>query len=199
MTDEATARFPAQFRIGETYVTLRFLRLSDREALLAFAQSLADEDLLFLRRNITQAKDVDAWLREVADGTTTTIVAEMDGRIAGYGGLHRNLLRWTAHVAEMRLLVAAEHRGIGIGGLLGREVFRIALLEGVSKVVGQLTASQVAAIATMESLGLRPEAIMRGHVRDRNGVSHDLLLFSRDLRLSAGQHALMGTAEVWEP
>ena len=31
MTDEATARFPAQFRIGETYVTLRFLRLSDRE------------------------------------------------------------------------------------------------------------------------------------------------------------------------
>jgi len=196
MSAEVAARLPAEFRVGGKLVTLRFMRSADREALLTFARSLEDNDLLFLRRDITSERDVDVWLREVADGATTTILAEVDGRIAGYGGLHRNSLRWTAHVADMRLLLAPEQRGFGIGGLLAREIFRLALLEGISKVIGQLTTSQPAAIATMESLGFRPEAILGGHVRDRHGITHDLVIFSRDLRHAACQLDLMGTAEV---
>ena len=196
MTEDGP-RFPTRFTLGGHQVSLRYMRVSDRNGMLTFARALPDEDLLFLRRDITEESQVDAWLRDVADGEATTILAECDGQLIGYGALHRNTLRWSDHVAEMRLLVAPTWRGMGLGGLLAREVFHVAVVEGVLKVIGQLTASQKSAIATMESLGFRPDAILRGHVRDRLGNSHDLLLFSRDMRHYAAQQRLMGTAEVF--
>lgn len=193
---EGTLRFPMYLRLAGHEVSLRYMRPSDRLRMHAFAKVLPGDDLLFLRRDITEERQLDEWLRDVADGLATTLLAEISGQLVGYGALQRSTLRWTDHVADMRLMVAPAWRGIGIGGLLAREVFRIAVSEGLLKVVGQLAAEQTSAIATMESLGFRPEAILRGHVRDRAGNPHDLLLFSRDMRHYAEQQHLMGMAEV---
>ena len=46
--------------------------------ILAFARALPEHDLLFLRRDITQPDQVDAWLRDTTAGNATTVLA-VDG------------------------------------------------------------------------------------------------------------------------
>ena len=41
-----------------------------------------------------------------------------------------------------------------------------------------MTLDQKGAIATFESLGFRPEALLRDHVKDRQGGLHDLIMMS---------------------
>ena len=44
-----------------------------------------------------------------------------------------------------------------------------------------MTVDQQGAIAVFESLGFRAEALLRNHVRDRDGKAHDLVLLGHDV------------------
>ena len=44
-----------------------------------------------------------------------------------------------------------------------------------------MTADQQAAIAVFEEMGFKPEALLRDHVRDREGVKHDIVILSHDV------------------
>lgn len=60
-----------------------------------------------------------------------------------------------------------------------------------------MTLGQKGAIAVFESLGFRPEALLRDHVKDREGKKHDLLVFSHEVARFAAQRAAYGVAEVF--
>ena len=81
-------------------------------------------------------------------------------------------------MAELRVLVAADYRGKGLGRLLTQEAFRAALRSGIEKMVARMTLDQKGAISTFESLGFRPEALLKDHVKDRQGGLHDLIMMS---------------------
>ncbi len=70
------ARFPRQvlMRNGRS-AELRLMGPSDRDRVLAFAQTLPEDDLLFLRWDITQPAIVDEWIREAEAGRVSTILA----------------------------------------------------------------------------------------------------------------------------
>jgi len=72
-------------------------------------------------------------------------------------------------------------RGRGLGRLLVQQCFAPALELGLDKLVAQMTVDQVAAIAVFEELGFRAEALLRDHVKDRDGQLHDLALLSHDV------------------
>ena len=80
----------------------------------------------------------------------------------------------------MRLLVSAERRGAGLGRDLLECAFAIAERRGLTKLTAQMTPDQIASIALFESLGFRGEALLKGHVRDRDGTLHDLVTLSHD-------------------
>ncbi len=182
MTNIEGARgYPSQVTISGKRVTLRLMTDGDRAAMLAFARALPEHDLLFLRRDITDERAVDAWLHDIADGEVVTVLAEVDGAIGGYATTHRSSLRWSEHVAELRVLVGEPLRGLGIGRLLTQEAFALALGQGIEKMVAQMTLDQKGAIATFEELGFRPEALLRDHVKDRQGSKHDLLVMGHDV------------------
>ena len=106
--------------------------------------------------------------------------------------MHRNDLSWSAHVAELRVSVAPMMRGKGLGRILTQEVFAIALGSGVEKMVAQMTLDQKGAIATFEGMGFRPEALLRDHVKDRDGNKHDLLVLSHEVARFEAQRAAYG-------
>jgi hypothetical protein len=60
----------------------------DKEGILNFARSLPPDDLLFLRTDITEPATIDQWVRNVEDGTTHTVLAELSGKVIGYASLH---------------------------------------------------------------------------------------------------------------
>jgi len=197
MTMQEVRTYPVTRRLSDRDVTLRFLTRDDKAALLAFARALPEHDLLFLRRDITQDEAVNDWLGEMESGEIVTIIATDGAEILGYATIHRSLLRWTAHVAELRVMVAASMRGAGLGRVLTQEAFANALAEGIEKMVAQMTLDQKGAIATFEGLGFRPEALLRDQVKDREGNKHDLLVLSHEVARFEAQRAAYGVSEAF--
>jgi RimJ/RimL family protein N-acetyltransferase len=178
--------YPRQMKLGEGRgATLRLMTPADRDAVLGMARSLPQDDLLFLRMDITQPRAVDEWVDNVQKGRTITVMAEMGGQIAAYASLHINEVLWTRHVGEIRIIVAPKYRRLHLGRRLAEEVFAIAKNLGLKKITAQMTPDQIAARATFERLGFQPEALLADYVVDLKGQTRDLLIMSYDV---AGFH-----------
>jgi L-amino acid N-acyltransferase YncA len=153
----------------------------DRDVALAFARSLPVHDLLFLRRDITRPENIDYWLNGIERGRIRSVLAETDGKVQGYATVDRGELSWSPHVAELRVLVSATMRGKGLGRLLTQEAFAIALGLGIEKMIAQMTVDQKSAIAAFEGMGFKAEALLRDHIKDRDGNKHDLLILAHEV------------------
>ena len=198
LTSEHPAdRYPASGTVGGRAAVLRLMTRDDGDAMLAFARGLPVHDLLFLRRDITQPEQIERWLASIDEGVFTTLLLLDDADvICGYATVDHYELTWQRHIAELRVLVGAEMRGHGVGRLLTEEAFRIALAMGVEKVVGQMTVDQEHAIAVFRSLGFQPEALLRDHVKDRDGRKNDLVILSHDVASFQSKLAAVGTSEA---
>ncbi|HJU09638.1 MAG TPA: GNAT family N-acetyltransferase [Candidatus Binataceae bacterium] len=190
--------YPREIRVGDEMLTLRYMIAADRDAMVAFAQALPAHDLLFLRRDITRPDMVDLWLEDINRERITTILAEHAGVIVGYATVDRGDVTWSPHVAELRVMVASSMRRRGLGRVLTMEAFRIALDRGVEKMVAQMTTDQEGAIAVFETLGFRTEALLRNHVKDREGQKLDLLIMAHDVERFLAQMEAYGMAEALE-
>jgi RimJ/RimL family protein N-acetyltransferase len=192
---QAAATYPRTIDSAKGPIELRFMSPADRDAVLAFAQALPVHDLLFLPRDISQPKVLDAWVRELDRDALTTLLAVRDGRVIGCATIARQPLSWSPHVAELRVVVLPEARGSGLGRTLGESAFALAVPLGIEKFVAQMTADQAAAIAVFETMGYRAEALLRDHVRDRNGVKHDIVILSHDVAKFAARMEAYGFTE----
>ncbi|MBS1810422.1 MAG: GNAT family N-acetyltransferase [Acidobacteria bacterium] len=173
--------YPYTMKVKGRAITLRLMTANDRDEVLAFAQALPADDLLFLPIDITHPKVVDGWMRTVGSGRTTTIVAEENGSLIGMGTLVRSETTWARHLGNMRLLVSPNARGMGLGSVLANEVFTHAQTMGLQKIIAQMAADEQGARAVFEKLGFRVEALLTDYVMDRNGRTHDLIVMSYDV------------------
>jgi hypothetical protein len=74
---------------------------AERDAILAFARELREEDLLYLRTDITDPAVVDDWLESVRNGNTVSLLAKVNANVAGYASIHREPAKWTRWVGEL--------------------------------------------------------------------------------------------------
>jgi L-amino acid N-acyltransferase YncA len=185
MTAEQTSTlsktYPRQLTLKDTEFTFRLMAAEDGNAMLEFARRLPPNDLLFLRLDIASPDGVSEWVQNIASGRTITVLAEAEGKIAGYASVHHNAVTWSRHVGEIRVIVSTDYRRHGLGRRLTDEVFDIARDLGLRKITAQMTPDQTAARATFERLGFRPEALLADYVLDREGHTRDLLIMSHDV------------------
>lgn len=160
---------------------IRLMTSDDRDALLGFANDLPQEDLLFLRRDITDAAVVDDWMASLATESIYSLVAYDGETLAGYASVNRNPAPWTRRVGEIRVNVGPEYRGKGLGRNLTSEIFDLARSLELKKVMAHMTTDQAGAQAAFRRLGFVPEALLADYVEDRNGVSRDLVIMSYDV------------------
>jgi len=194
MTDRA---YPREIAHSGRSFTLRHMEDSDKAGILAFARALPPTDLMFLRRDITHPRVVAAWLQNIADGSIVSLLAIEKGAIVGCATIVTDPLSWSKHVGELRILVSSEIRGAGLGRVLAQEAFALGLEQGLAKFVAQMTPDQQGALAMFSGLGFRPEALLRDHVKDREGTTHDIVILSHDVARAEAQHAAMGMDEAF--
>lgn len=173
-------------------VVIRPLERVDEEAVMAFAQTLPQHDLLFVTRDLTQARVVRAWLDAVEGGEIHSQVALVDGEVAGYSALVSDPLSWSPHVGEIRVLVGAEHRRRKIGRQLAQAARDKGIELGLEKLIARMTVDQRGAIALFEELGFRGEALLRDHVKTKDGQLYDLAILSLDVETSRSRRSMMG-------
>ena len=163
-------------------VSLRLMGAADKAAMLQFARSLPQEDLLFLHTDITDPASEDEWITDIERGTTVTLLAEPERLMAGYASLHVNSLRWTRRVGEIAINITPEWRSKGLGEGLCAEIVELAGALELRKITAQMVADHKSARALFERLGFHVEALLPDWVEDRDGHCRDLLLMAYDLR-----------------
>ena len=133
---------------------------------------------LSLRTDITDPAIIDAWVQNIEEGRSVTVLAECDDSVAGYASIHTDGARWTRRVGEIRVQVGIDYRGLGLGKRLVGEIFRLSQDLGLKKMAAMMTPEQASARATFEELGFRVEAQLQDWVVDREGRSRDLMILS---------------------
>lgn len=194
MTEQRS--YPRHVKTEAGDIEFRLMTRADEAAVLAFAQKLPTHDLLFLPRNISQPKVLSAWINEIERGDITSLVAIKDGKVVGCGTLVRDPHSWSPHVGEIRMVVSLDVRGQGVGRALSQETFAIALGAGLEKFSVQMTVDQRAAIALFESLGFKAEALLRDHVRDVEGKTHDIVVLGHNVAQVRAQMEAYGVSEA---
>lgn len=181
-TGQLDDRFPLDVTLDDgRRIQLRLMTGDDRDAVLAFARSLPEEDLLFLRLDLTQADVIDDWIANLESGNSTSLVAYDDQALVGYATVHRNPAPWTRRVGEIRVNVGADYRGKGLGKNLTGQIFDVARSLGLKKLMANMTSDQPGAQAAFRRLGFVAEALLADYVEDRNGTSRDLVIMSYDV------------------
>ncbi len=177
----AQRTFPWVARIGGASIALRLMASQDRGAFQAFIKKQPEDDLFFLMMDLAAPEGLARKLRGIEAGQDTTVLAEQDGKLLGYGSLHHGETRWFRHLGEVRLLVAPHQRSHGLGKVLAQEVFSIARELGLRKIVARMASSQKGARRLFENLGFQIEALLADWAIDRHGKMQDLVLMSYDV------------------
>ena len=194
-TDIEMHQLPLDMHPGNRTIRLRHLASDDGNALLEFGRRQPNEDLLFQERDITNVSDIGDWIHETEAGRIRSVVAEESGEIIGYATIERGRLRWTRHVAEIRVMVDVSARRLGLGHILLGLAFEGALSDDVAKIIAQMTPDQVGARKIFERLGFVEDAVLTRHVASADGELHDLVVmrFDTNQRLmcvECGQYVL---------
>ncbi|MEM8768581.1 MAG: GNAT family N-acetyltransferase [Pseudomonadota bacterium] len=167
--------------LGDSEIDIHAMSRDDRDAMLAFAQKLPDDDLLFLRVDITQPEVVDQWLDQIEEGHSVSLVAYDSAGLIGYATVHRTEARWTRNLGELRVNVSADYRGKGLGRHLTSEIFDVARSLGLRKLMASMISDQKGAQAAFRRLGFVTEAMFSDHVDDMNGTPRDLVVMTHDI------------------
>jgi RimJ/RimL family protein N-acetyltransferase len=153
--------YPIQLKLRDGHsAVIRVMEPDDLDKIIDFARNLPADDLLFLRTDITDRHVVQQWVDNIKNGTTITLLAEVDGELAAYASVHLDQARWTRRVGEIRIITSSRYRGAGLGRRLSAEVFDLARSLGLKKITAQMTTDQTAARAAFEHLGFQVEAIL---------------------------------------
>lgn len=178
--------------INGRMIEIRAFERGDVVAIGQFAAALPAHDLLFLSRDIQHARVIEAWAQSIADGEIESLIALDGNTVVATTAIVRDPLSWSPHVAEIRLLVAPSVRGHGLGRLLLDGSISLAGERGATKLIARMTPDQRGAIALFEESGFRGEAMLRDHVRDRDGKVFDLAILALDTRRARDAKASWG-------
>ncbi len=172
------SRSPGTLSVAGTDGRLQKLAPEDRNKLTAFIATMPSHDLLYVNRDVTEPKVIDAWIEAEIKGSTLTTLAMLDDQVIGVASLVRDPLSWSPHVGEIRVMVGPGVRRAGVGRTLIEESFAHAASNDIQKLVAHMTVDQRGAFAIFEALGFYGEALLRNHVRDASGKMHDIAIMS---------------------
>src|SRR5215203_2799481 len=83
--------YPRRLKLkGRRSVQVRPMVEADAEALHRFFLRIPEDDLLFLRRDVTDRSVIAGWAEDISAGRTLTLLAERDGDVVGEASIHRN-------------------------------------------------------------------------------------------------------------
>jgi L-amino acid N-acyltransferase YncA len=165
-----------------TKVTVRNLTIEDLDRLMSFYQSLPEEDLKYLRVDVTNRNIVRQRIEYAEAGNIFRIIALKGDSIIADGALELTTEEWRSHQGELRVIVAKEFRRKGVGMIIMRELYFLALEKKVEKVVAKMMKPQVAARTICKKLGFREEVLIHDYVKDQSGKSQDLVIMTCDIQ-----------------
>jgi L-amino acid N-acyltransferase YncA len=159
-----------------TEILFRNLKKKDKNRLTVFFKSLPKEDRVYLRRDITDKETIKQVIKSSKSGESPRIVALDKDNIVAYGLLELEKRQWNKQSCEIRLLISKDYRRKGLGMLLARELYSLAISEKVEEIIVKMMKPQKAAISIFKRMGFKQEAVLYDYVIDLEGIKQDLII-----------------------
>ncbi|MBU0529951.1 GNAT family N-acetyltransferase [bacterium] len=159
-----------------TEILFRPLKKKDKNQLTVFFKSLPKEDRLYLRRDITDKETIKQVIISSKSGESPRIIALDKDNIVAYGLLELEKRQWNKHSCEIRLLISKAYRRKGLGMLLARELYSLAISEKVEEIIVKMMKPQKAAISIFKRMGFKEEAVLYDYAIDLEGRKQNLII-----------------------
>jgi L-amino acid N-acyltransferase YncA len=165
-----------------TEVVIQKLAAEDLDRLMEFYGSLSEDDRKYLRFDVTDRKAVAKRLRRTETGDDIRVAAVHGGVIVASGVLELSGEAWSKHQGEIRVVISRPFQKRGLGTIMIRELYFIAVQNQLQTIVARMMRPQVGAQKIFRRLGFHEESMMPDFVKDLHGSSQDLIVMSCDVK-----------------
>lgn len=180
--EKLSADFPKTWILeDETRVAVRPMVKQDRDRLALFFKRIAEDELRFLRDDVTDLRVIDHWIERLNYDRVLPLVADINGRIVADASLHRRKEGWRRHVGGVRVVVDPAFRHKGFASRLIDELTDIARKEGLDRLYAEIPADDQAAIDVFQERGFARVALFERYILDHAGTYHDMAVYHLEL------------------
>jgi len=165
-----------------TEITIRMIAPKDIDKLMDFYGALPEEDRKYLKFDVTDRRTVAKRLRRVESGDDIRVAAFHGGLIVASGALELSGEAWSKHQGEIRVIVARPFQKRGLGTIMIRELYFIAVQNQIQTIVARMMRPQSGAQKIFRRLGFHEESMMPDFVKDIHGGAQDLIVMACDVK-----------------
>ncbi|HEC22602.1 MAG TPA: GNAT family N-acetyltransferase [Chloroflexi bacterium] len=165
---------------------LRPLTADDRDGLIELYASASPEDLRSLRHDVTDPEVIRTWVDELDYNRVLPLLAVINGRIVGNATLHRGEGPYR-HIGEVRIFLAKDFRGRGLGTEMLKTLIELARKEGLHWLRAEVFASQPKVIRAFEGLGFERRCVLEDYFMLPDGQTEDVVVLLMRLLRRVGE------------
>ena len=170
-------RYPKEITLrNDARAVLRPMIPEDADALWSFLRQLPEIDKSHFHEDVDEREVVERWAKSIDYDATLPILASRGGRVVGSTTLYRNKTGWKQRIGIVRILIAPDHRHLGLGTAMIREIRHLGEKAALNYLLAEVIEEQQAAVRALERMGFEKAVVHRNFVNDRKGHLHNLVV-----------------------
>ncbi len=154
---------------------LRPLVADDERGLIALYSLAEPDDLRSLRDDVTDPEVIRGWIEDLDYRRVLPLVAVANERVVGNATLHRRAGSYQ-HIGEVRIYLAKDFRGRGLGTEMLKTLIDLARREGLHWLQAEVFASQPKVIRAFEALGFEQRCVLEDYFMLPDGQTEDVVI-----------------------
>jgi len=170
-------RYPKEITLrDDARVILRPMLPGDTDALWSFLRQLPEIDKSHFHEDVDRREVVERWATSLDYDAVLPILAIRGDRVVGTVTLYRNRAGWKQRVGIVRILISPDHRHLGLGTAMIREVRHLGEKVALNYLLAEVIEEQQSAVRALERMGFEKAGVYRNFVNDREGHLHNLVV-----------------------
>ncbi|TAL16529.1 GNAT family N-acetyltransferase [bacterium] len=179
MFNFAVHRKILQLKSG-TRVLLRPMTSEDTGKLAGLFKSIPDSEALFLKDDIRNKKVIKGWTDNIDFNKVMPLMACVEDRIVGDCSLHLGTGSGR-HMGEIRILLAEDFRGQGLGSAMILEMEEVARRLGLIFLKGEVLLDQIGLVKAFRRLGFDLRCTLDDYFIAPDDSTHDVTILLKRL------------------
>jgi RimJ/RimL family protein N-acetyltransferase len=167
--------------IDHRKAALDWLKKDDMlEIMKVLNEVIKEGKYLFMNNEITDLEEELEWFERGTRDGMSYLVARVDGRVVGGASIHPKTDKH-AHVASYGIFISKDHRNLGLGTILTREMIEIAKKKGLEILQLSVYATNARALHVYKKCGFKEAGRLTKGIRFPDGTYTDEIIMELPL------------------